>query len=167
MPSEASALHYAGTCLFEGTPISVGRGTDEAFQILGAPWLDGQELASALTAYGIPGVRFEPIHFTPRGPGDGKFDGVEVPGVRLVATGPAYDPTYDPTLATLALLTETRRMSGDHWEWRVSHFDRLAGTDRIRLGLDAGLTLDALRVGWDEALAEFEELRAPYLIYPR
>ena len=44
MPSVESALHYPGTCLFEGTPISVGRGTDRAFQQVGAPWLDGEEL---------------------------------------------------------------------------------------------------------------------------
>jgi uncharacterized protein YbbC (DUF1343 family) len=163
MPSEESALHYAGTCLFEGTPISVGRGTDEAFQILGAPWLDPERLVSALEGYGIPGVRFEAIDFTPLSPGDGKFDGEEIPGVRLAAT----DPTYDPTLATLALLIETRKMSGDRWEWRIAHFDRLAGTDRIRLGLEAGLGVDELREGWDEALANFKELRGPYLIYPR
>jgi uncharacterized protein YbbC (DUF1343 family) len=161
MPSEESALHYAGTCLFEGTPISVGRGTDEAFQILGAPWLDGELLAAALEGYGIPGVRFDATRFTPQAPGDGKFDGEEIPGVRLTAT----DPEYDPTLATLALLLETRRMSGDRWEWRVSHFDRLAGTDRLRLGLEEGLTIEELRAGWDEELAAFRALRAPYLIY--
>ena len=161
MPSVESALHYPGSCLFEGTNISVGRGTDEAFQILGAPWLDGEVLASALEGYEIPGVHFEATRFTPQSPGDGKFDGEEIPGVRLTATG----PEYDPTLAALALLREIRDMSGDHWEWRVSHFDRLAGTDLLRLGIDEGLSVTEMREGWDEDLERFREMRAPYLIY--
>jgi len=163
MPSVESALHYPGTCLFEGTNISLGRGTDEAFQILGAPWLDGESLVRALDGYQIPGVRFEAIRFTPRGPGDRKFDGEEIPGVRFTVTS----PEYDPTLATLALLRELRDMSGDHWEWRIRHFDRLAGTDLIRLGIDEGRTVEELRTGWNEALERFQEVRTPYLIYPR
>ncbi|MCK5649888.1 MAG: DUF1343 domain-containing protein, partial [Gemmatimonadetes bacterium] len=104
MPSVESALHYPGTCLFEGTNISLGRGTDEAFQILGAPWVDGESLVRALDEYHIPGVRFEAIRFTPTGPGDRKFDGEEIPGVRFTVTS----PEYDPTLAMLALLRELR-----------------------------------------------------------
>lgn len=161
MPSEESALHYAGTCLFEGTPVSVGRGTDEAFQILGAPWMDAPGLVTALRGYEIPGLDFEAIRFTPQNPGDGKYGGEEIPGVRLTAS----DLGYDPTLATLALLIETRRQAGPRWEWREAHFDRLAGTDQLRLRLEENSSIDELREGWDEALAAFEALRAPYLIY--
>ena len=81
MPNVASALAYPGTCLFEGTPISVGRGTEKAFQWIGAPWLDGRELAEALNEYEIDGVRFEPVTFTPRNAGDRKFEGVSVEAV--------------------------------------------------------------------------------------
>ena len=162
MPSVESALHYPGTCLFEGTILSVGRGTEMAFQVLGAPWLDAEALAEALTGYGMTGVRFEAVRFTPQNPGDGKFAGQEIPGVRLVY----LDDDYDPTLAGLALLVETRRMSGDRWEWRPSHFDRLAGTDRLRAGIEAGLPLSALREGWDEALEDFLRLRERHLLYP-
>jgi len=161
MPSVESALHYPGTCLFEGTNISVGRGTDEAFQILGAPWLDGEALASALEGYEISGVLIEATHFTPQAPGDGKFEGEEISGVRLTATG----AEYDPTLAALALLREIRDMSGDLWEWRISHFDRLAGTDLLRLRVDEGLGVTEIREGWDEDLERFREIRARYLIY--
>lgn len=161
MPSVESALHYPGTCLFEGTNLSVGRGTDEAFQVVGAPWLDSVSLLAALGAYRIPGVRFDATRFTPRDPGDGKFGGEEIPGVRLTA----LTPGYDPTLAALALLRETRIMSGDRWEWRASHFDRLAGTDRLRAGIEDGIPLEALRAGWDEDLRAFMTKREPYLIY--
>jgi uncharacterized protein YbbC (DUF1343 family) len=162
MPSVESALHYPGTCLFEGTNLSVGRGTDEAFQVVGAPWLDGEALAAALTAYQIPGVRFEATRFTPRDPGDGKYGGEEIPGIRLWA----LRPDYDPTLAALALLREIRDVSAGRWEWRVAHFDRLAGTDRLRAGIDAGSSVEELRSGWDEGLRDFAAKRERYLIYP-
>ena len=162
MPTVESALHYPGTCLFEGTNISVGRGTGEAFQVVGAPWLDGEALAATLANYRIPGLRVEAARFTPLEPGDGKFGGEEILGVRLWA----QMPDYDPTLAALALLREIRDMSGERWEWRVAHFDRLAGTDRLRVGIQGGLSVEELRSGWDEALQEFLVKRAHYLIYP-
>ncbi len=162
MPSLESALAYPGTCLFEGTPLSVGRGTDRAFQQVGAPWLDGDALAATLNGYGIPGVRFEAVTFTPVRPTDGKFDGVEVQGVRLEGA----TSTYDATRAAVAMLVEARRASGQDWSWNVTHIDRLAGTDALRLGIDEGLDAAALTAGWDEAQSVFEAFRAPYLIYP-
>ena len=161
MPSLESALAYPGTCLFEGTPISVGRGTDRAFQWVGAPWLDGPELAESLNAYGLEGVRFEAATFTPANAGDGKFDGREIQGVRLVQQATSYDASK----AAVAMLLETYAMSGDHWAWREAHFDRLAGTDDLRLGIEAGQGFAALTAAWDERVREFERLRSPYLIY--
>lgn len=161
MPSVASALAYPGTCLFEGTPLSVGRGTDRAFQWVGAPWLDGDALAAALNSYGIEGVRFEAATFTPTNAGDGKFEGEEVHGVQLVAESSAYDAST----AAVAMLIEARRASGDRWVWRAAHFDRLAGTDALRVGLDAEDDLDTLTSTWSAALTGFEALRAPYLLY--
>jgi len=161
MPSVESALAYTGTCLFEGTPLSVGRGTDRAFQWVGAPWLDGVALAAALNLYEIDGVRFEPVTFTPRDAGDRKFEGQELTGVRLVAESSSYDAAR----AGVAMLVETYHASGDEWEWRVAHFDRLAGTDELRLGIEAGQGMEALTSGWAAALSGFQELRAPYLIY--
>ncbi|MEX2465282.1 MAG: DUF1343 domain-containing protein [Gemmatimonadota bacterium] len=161
MPSLASALAYPGTCLFEGTPLSVGRGTDQAFQWIGAPWLDGEALATALDAYGFAGVRFEPATFTPRGAGDGKFDELEVHGVRVVPENPAFDA---PRVG-VAMVIEAYRMSGDNWSWNVAHFDRLAGTDALRLGIEAGAGVEEITAMWDEHLRAFERERAPYLIY--
>jgi uncharacterized protein YbbC (DUF1343 family) len=162
MPSEESALHYPGTCLFEGTNLSVGRGTDRAFQQIGAPWLDADELVRRMQARSQPGVRFEAVRFTPVNPGDGKFPGQEVEGVRLHVTDPSR---YDPTEAGVALLVEARRMSGERWRWNASHFDRLAGTDALRLGIEAGLEVEALREGWREELSAFLPLREEALLY--
>lgn len=161
MPSVESALHYPGTCLFEGTTISVGRGTDIAFQQLGAPWLDGEALAARLNALGVPDARFIPVRFTPTSPGDGKFGGTEVGGVRLESAG----PDYDPTLAALALLVEIRAMSGNQWSWRIGHFDRLAGTDALRAALDAGATYAELAERWGDGLEDYLARRAEYLLY--
>ena len=162
MPSLESATHYPGTCLFEGTNLSVGRGTERPFQWLGAPWLDGVALAERLNGYGLPGVRFEPATFTPHAPGDGKWDGQTVQGVRFVVTDRS---TYDPTRAAVAVLVETRQMSGARWQWLTAHFDRLAGTDRLRQDIEAGRTLEEITAPWKEGLASFRELRAQYLIY--
>lgn len=162
MPSLESALAYPGTCLFEGTPLSVGRGTDRAFQWIGAPWLDGATLAETLNGYGIEGVRFEAVTFTPRAPGDGKFPDTEVQGVRLVATS----SDYDAPRAAVAMLLEARAQSGSRWSWRVAHFDRLAGTDALRLGIESGLGLDELTADWAADLEAFQRLRTPYLLYP-
>jgi uncharacterized protein YbbC (DUF1343 family) len=161
MPTFESALAYPGTCLFEGTPLSVGRGTDRAFQWVGAPWLDGPALAESLNTYGLEGVRFEAATFTPANAGDGKFDGQEIQGVRLI-----HEATnYDASKAAVAMLLEAYAMSGDNWEWREAHFDRLAGTDALRLGIEAGLGFAALTATWDAGVREFERLRRPYLIY--
>lgn len=162
MPSLESALAYPGTCLFEGTPLSVGRGTDRAFQWVGAPWLDGGALAESLNAYELAGVRFEAASFTPQGAGDGTFEGQTVEGVLLIPTSTDF---HAPRVA-VAMLVEAYRASGDAWSWNVSHFDRLAGTDALRLGIEAGEDLDALTRTWEAAARAFEELRRPYLIYP-
>lgn len=161
IPSLESALAYPGTCLFEGTPLSVGRGTDRAFQWVGAPWIDGEALAATLNGYGFPDVRFEAVRFTPRNAGDGKFSDTEVQGVRLVASS----TTYDAPRVAVAMLVEARRMSGERWTWREAHFDRLAGTDALRLGLDEGRGLEELTAGWDAQIDAFRALRAPYLVY--
>lgn len=161
MPNTTSALHYPGTCLFEGTNLSVGRGTDAPFQQVGAPWLDGPALADALNRVGLPGVRFDPVTFTPRSPGDGKFGDTEVHGIRFVAT----DDSYDPTVTAVAALEYARRLSGERWTWRSEHFDLLAGTDRLRRDLEAGRPWSEAVVGWAAELDAFERLREPYLLY--
>ncbi len=161
MPSLESALAYPGTCLFEGTPISVGRGTDRAFQWVGAPWLDGVQLAESLNGYGINGVRFESTTFTPRNSGDRKFEGQEVSGVVLIPES----TDYDASKAAVAMLVETYSMSGDNWLWAEAHFDRLAGTDSLRLSIEAGADFAELTSAWDSETQAFEQLRVPYLIY--
>ena len=162
MPDMESATHYPGTCLFEGTNLSVGRGTPRAFQWIGAPWLDGDALTARLAARRLPGVRFELASFVPRDPGDGKFPGDTVRGVRFVVTDRA---AYDPTVTAVAALLEARRLAGDRWAWNASHFDRLAGTDRLRAAIEAGEPLEGIVGPWAGERGRFEPLRARALLY--
>jgi len=164
MPDIESAMHYPGTCLFEGTPLSVGRGTDRAFQWIGAPWLDPDELVARMREHDLPGVEFHPATFTPEAPGDGKFDGIEVHGIRLEVTD---RETYDPSRTGVALLVETHAMSGTEWSWRSDHFDLLAGTQQLRLGIQGGRTTEELTRDWEDDLTRFMSIRQDYLLYPQ
>lgn len=163
MPSLESAIHYPGTCLFEGTNLSVGRGTEIAFQQIGAPWLDNETLARRLNEYGLPGVRFEPVRFTPESPGDGKFGGQTVRGIRFVATD---RDRYDPTRAAIAALVEIRRLHPDRLEWRAAHFDRLVGNGRVRTAIAAGTPFSEIVASWDDELAAFHARSSRYWLYP-
>lgn len=167
MPSLESALHYPGLCLFEGTSLSVGRGTPAAFQQIGAPWLDPDQLIDALAAYDLPGVRFEAVVITPKAATDGKFEGIELPAIRLWTTDRS---SYDPTRTAVALLIETRaqarsRTDSDPWAWNKAHFDRLAGTDQLRIGIETGLSLSELTALWSAQRDAFAEARREALLY--
>ncbi len=163
LPDLTSVALYPGTCLFEGTNLSVGRGTGAPFRQVGAPWLDGEALARALNVRRIPGVRFEPVAFVPREPDDGKYPERRVHGVRFVVVD---RDVLDPTRAAVAALVEARRLAGDRWEWREAHFDRLAGTDELRRLVEEGTSPAQISARWEEELAVFRELRRPYLLYP-
>ncbi|HUF13501.1 MAG TPA: DUF1343 domain-containing protein [Longimicrobiales bacterium] len=165
MPSPVSALHYPGTCLFEQTSLSVGRGLPTAFQQIGAPWLDHEELARRLNAMELPGVRFETLLFPAVDPGRQSHLGERVPGerrgVRFIATDPV---AYDPTRTAVAALVEVARMHPDRLEFSAN-FDYIAGNARLRAQVLAGADAETITSGWDEARASFEAARAGYLLY--
>jgi uncharacterized protein YbbC (DUF1343 family) len=163
MPSVESATHYAGTCLFEGTNVSVGRGTDAAFSQIGAPWIDADTLAARLARYSLPGVRFDAVTFTPAHPGDDKFGETPVHGVRFVTTDRTV---HDPTRAGIAALVEIHALYGDSLTFRTAHFDRLAGTERVRTMLVDGASLDEITAAWRTQLESFAAVRGRYLLYP-
>jgi uncharacterized protein YbbC (DUF1343 family) len=83
IPSLTSALLYPALVALEGSNVSVGRGTPIAFQRFGASWLDAPRVVSLLEARGLGGLRFVAETFTPDAPGDRKFAGVRIPGVRI------------------------------------------------------------------------------------
>ena len=166
IPDLESAVHYPGTCLFEGTNLSVGRGTERPFQQVGAPWIrsaEAEEIVSRLTGADLSGVRLEVVSFTPNSPDDGKYAGTPATGIRLTVTD---RESYDPVRTAVSLMRELRLAAGDRWEWKSDSFDRLAGGDRLRLALDRGDPVDEIVSAWTVSLAAFRDRRSAYLLYP-
>lgn len=165
MPSPESALDYPGTCLFEQTSLSVGRGLPTAFQQIGAPWLDNEELASRLNESAIPGVRFEPVRFPAVRPETQSHLGEKVPGerrgIRFVITD---RDAYDPVRASVEALVQIEMLHPDRLEF-AQNFDLIAGTDRVREMLEAGASADEIMRGWEPQQRAFEARRAKYLLY--
>ena len=141
MPSFASALCYPGTCLFEGTNLSVGRGTDEPFQHVGAPWFDPDLVMTWLARASLPGVTIEHDAFVPDHP---PFVGERCQGLRVIVTDAAVHQPVALGLRLLASVIATQRAkfvwtryptaanpSGD------KHFDLLIGRHEVREQLDA------------------------------
>jgi uncharacterized protein YbbC (DUF1343 family) len=158
-----SLYHYPGLCLFEGTNLSVGRGSEAPFEQIGAPWLDTAAVLARMRAARLPGVRFAGVTFTPSRPGDGKYADTLLTGVRLVLTDRA---TYDPTATAVHLLAAVRAVHGDRFGWIPKHFDRLAGGAVLRAQIEAGTAPAAVVQGWAGELKRFEARRRPFLLYP-
>ena len=155
--------HYPGTCLFEGTNLSVGRGTDAAFLQIGAPWLDTSAVLARIRAAHLPGVRFRGVTFTPQLPGDGKYADTALAGIRLELTD---RDQYDPTATAVHLLAAVRASSGGQFGWIPKHFDRLAGGPTLRTALDAGTDPATIVAGWAADIRRFLNRRRPFLLYP-
>ncbi|WP_225838366.1 exo-beta-N-acetylmuramidase NamZ domain-containing protein [Streptomyces sp. NK08204] len=158
MPTPDTALVYSGTCLFEGTNLSEGRGTTRPFELLGAEGIDARWAATA-DGLGLPGVRFREAYFTPT---FSKFQGRTVGGVQVHV----YDrAAYDPVRTGIALLVTAKQVwSG--FAWRPDGWiDKLTGSARVRTMIDAGAGTDEVVGAWQEELAAFRRIRKEYLLY--
>lgn len=162
MPDLESAFHYPGICLFEGTNLSVGRGTAMAFQVVGAPWLDPTAVLARLRADSVPGVEIVATAFTPVGPTDGKYPGVALRGLKFRVLDRA---AYDPTKLAVALLVAIRAAHPGEFQFRDDSFDRLAAGPELRGAVVAGRSAREIQRSWEQALAAFREARRKYLIY--
>ncbi|MFJ5915147.1 exo-beta-N-acetylmuramidase NamZ domain-containing protein [Streptomyces ardesiacus] len=158
MPTPECALVYSGTCLFEGTNLSEGRGTTRPFELLGAEGIDGS-WAAAANDVGLPGVRFREAYFAPT---FSKFQGRTVGGVQLHVHDRA---AFDPVRTGVALLVTARR-TWDGFAWRPDNWiDKLTGSARVRTMIDAGADTDEVVAGWERELAAFRRTRRQYLLY--
>jgi len=168
MPNLESAVHYAGTCLFEATNLSVGRGTTMPFQVVGAPWLDTGAVLPRLRGggrwaqEGLTGVEVSGVTFTPRAPTDGKYDGLTIYGIRLRVV---ERRRYDPTRLAVLLLSAIRGAHPDSLRFDTARFDRLAGGPELERAVLAGRAPESVWRSWDGPLAAFRRLRAKYLLY--
>src|SRR5262249_11338306 len=157
MRSLAAAALYPGVGLLETTNVSVGRGTDTPFEVLGAPWLDGRRLAQLLNARAIPGVRFSPVHFTPSA---SVFAGQRCGGIRM-------DVVDREALRAVSLGIEIavalRDLHPLDWE-RQSFLRLLANADAMRR-LEKGENAPSIIASWQKSLEDFEKRRARFLLY--
>ncbi|GHB52999.1 hypothetical protein GCM10010377_49970 [Streptomyces viridiviolaceus] len=158
MPTPETALVYSGTCLFEGTNLSEGRGTTRPFELLGAEGVDGR-WAAAANALGLPGVRFREAYFAPT---FSKFQGRTVGGVQIHVQD---REAYDPVRTGIALLVTAKRV-WDGFAWRSDNWiDKLTGSTQVRTMIDAGADTDEVVAAWQQELAAFRGIRRQYLIY--
>ena len=157
--SLAALNSYPGSVYFEGTNLSEGRGTDRPFEQFGAPWLDAPGLARVMNDRQLPGIRFEAITLVVDSSA-GKYGGQTIPGIRYVITD---RQAYRPVRTALLLINEIHKRHQHDFAWRPS-IDRLTGSDKVRLAIDAG-QLDPLLEEWDKAAAEFKAAREPFLLY--
>ncbi len=166
MPFVSTATVYPGTCLFEGTTLSEGRGSERPFEWIGAPYLDGPKWAELLNARGLPGVKFRAVTFTPREipnvTSRPKHQGKECSGVAIEIVD---RNKVQPFAMALHMLATAKMVAPDSMKWRASSIDRLSGTDELRRGIDAGKQPDELLRSWEAGRANFVEQRARYLLY--
>ena len=166
IPTFETALVYPGTCFFEATAASEGRGTNSPFLLVGAPWADGVRLADELNGQALPGVRFEAASFTPRPvPGmdtSPKLSDLLLGGIRLHITDRR---AFMPLETGMYILSAFYRMGGEELVSRPAWLTRLAGTERLAELLFADETPDAIIRAWQHDVDSFRALRAPYLLY--
>jgi len=168
MPTVDTALVYPGLCLLEGSNISEGRGTTRPFEIIGAPFLDGFQLADRLSADRLPGALWRALAFRPT---FHKFAGQTCGGVQIHVMDRAE---FRPYLSGVAVLRALRALAGEAFRWRTEKYefvsdrpaiDLLTGGDAIRKGIEAGASLDEIRATWRTAEDAFAERRRACLIY--
>ncbi|MFB7509289.1 exo-beta-N-acetylmuramidase NamZ family protein [Streptomyces broussonetiae] len=158
MPTPDTALVYSGTCMFEGTTLSEGRGTTRPFELLGAEGIDGR-WAAAANELALPGVRFREAYFTPT---FSKFEGRTVGGLQIHVTD---REVYDPVRTGIGLLVTAKKV-WDGFAWRSDHWiDTLTGSARVRTMIDAGASADQVAGAWQGELAAFRRTRREYLLY--
>ena len=151
------ATVYPGIGAIEGTNLSVGRGTDTPFEQLGAPWIDGVQLADALNARGIPGARFYPVRFTPA---SSKYAKEECGGVFILVT----DRTaLRPVRLGLEVAAMLHKLYGVKFE--LESAERLFGSKEMISRVRAGEDPAVIAAAWGAGEARWRLLRAKYLLY--
>ena len=157
MRNLTQALLYPGIGLLETTNLSVGRGTDTPFEVIGAPWLDGVALSEALNRANIPGVRFVPIRFTPD---SSKFANQECGGVNILITD---RKSFEPLRTGFTVAAELRRLHSDEWE--TKGYIRLLGNQQALDALLDGKSAAQIEAAAGQRLQEFQKRRAKHLLY--
>jgi uncharacterized protein YbbC (DUF1343 family) len=152
------AILYPGTCLLENAAVSIGRGTDTPFEILGAPWYKGMEVAAYLNARNIPGVRFMPRRFRPT---DDPYKDQDCDGLDVQLTN---RDTLDTSLLGLELLAATLKFHPGKFALDQKIM-LLLGSDRAAELLNSGKTGAEVNDTVRKQLEPFQKIRQKYLLY--
>jgi len=155
--SLTEATLYPGVATVEGTNVSVGRGTDTPFELLGAPWIKGTQLAKYLNDRNIPGVRFVPISFTPNA---SVYAGQKCEGVNIAVVD---RNAFDAPEMGLELASALHKLYSEqyHMERMIELLLNQKAYDALAAGQDPRRITEDMR----EGLEKFERLREKYLIY--
>jgi uncharacterized protein YbbC (DUF1343 family) len=159
MPTLDTATVYPGLVAIEGTNLSEGRGTTKPFELFGAPWIDGYELAKTLNGLGLSGVRFREAWFTPS---FSKFQGQLCGGCQVHVTD---RDAFRPFAAALHIIKTVRDAYPGKFEFHADYFDQVMGTASVRAALEGGTGVPAILENIRPGLEAFADLRKPYLIY--
>ena len=155
--SVTEAALYPAVALIEGTNVSVGRGTDTPFELVGAPWIKSRELAAYLNARGIAGVRFVPVTFTPTA---SVYSGQKSEGVNVVLT---ERNALDAPELGIELAAALKKLYPA--DFKMERMAELLVNQAVFDGLVAGEDPRRIAQDWQEALEKFEAVRKKYLIY--
>jgi uncharacterized protein YbbC (DUF1343 family) len=159
IPRVTTALLYSGIGCFEATNVSVGRGTDTPFEIIGAPWMNGKSLAAYLREKNFPGAIFEATEFTPA---KDEYAGKVCEGVRIIVTDRNTISPFEIFFTAFLYLEENQREAFKPvWEEvRV-----VTGSNRLKEASEGGWRLEDLLAYYRDRAAEFAHSVAPYLLY--
>jgi uncharacterized protein YbbC (DUF1343 family)/CubicO group peptidase (beta-lactamase class C family) len=149
---------YPGVCLVEGSNVSVGRGTDTPFELVGAPWINSRALATYLNGKRIQGVRFLPTDFKPL---SSNFAGEECHGVQIFLLD---RQAFEPTEMGVELLTALWRLSPQ--DFKLDGALPLVGSHKVLESIRSGESPSRIWFNWQEDLEKFKRVRAQYLLYP-
>jgi len=157
MRSLTEATLYPGVGLLEVTNVSVGRGTDTPFEIVGAPWIQGDKLAEYLNQRGVPGVRFVPLRFKPNA---SVFKDQECGGVNIIVTDRS---AFRPLLAGIEMALALRKLYPN--DWKVDSYLRLLVNDDTLARVKRGDSAREILASWNVGLQEFRKEREAILLY--
>ncbi len=162
LPTLASALVYPSVVAFESSNVSVGRGTPDAFQRFGAPWLNAVRVAELLNGRRLPGVRFVVDPFTPENPSDGKYNRVRLPGVRVDVTD---RNAVQVGRVGAAILWAVSQVNRDSLHITPLGFDERFGSTRAREAILRGEDPDTVVASYRPAVTRFLTAARPFRVY--
>jgi len=157
MRSLTQATLYPGIGLLETTNVSVGRGTDTPFEVVGAPYIDGRGLAEYLNRRGLKGVRFVPVRFKPNA---SVFKDQELGGINIIITDRG---SFHSVRTGVEIAAALRKFYPTQWE--VDRYARLLVNAEILELVKRGETPETLERAFASKTEEFTRRRAPYLLY--